>query len=83
MFQGLLLEVGILLIILGTSSCSGFAGNRIGAIRDAKGRSVASVFTGLESSQKAEVSSPRRIRLTEDSSRLGFQGFGLDGLDRT
>jgi hypothetical protein len=35
---------------------AGFAGNRIGAIRDAKGRSVASVFTGLESSQKAEVS---------------------------
>jgi len=34
---------------------TGFAGNRIGAIRDAKGRSVASVFTGLESSQKAEI----------------------------
>lgn len=34
----------------------GFAGNRLGAIRDAKGRSVASVFSGLESSKKAEVS---------------------------
>lgn len=33
----------------------GFAGNRLGAIRDAKGKSVASVFTGLEASQKAEI----------------------------
>ena len=34
---------------------SGFAGNRLGAIRDAKGKSVAQVFSGMESSQKAEV----------------------------
>jgi hypothetical protein len=32
-----------------------YAGNRIGAIRDAKGKSVAAVFSGLEGSQKAEV----------------------------
>ncbi|KAK1925609.1 DnaJ domain-containing protein [Papiliotrema laurentii] len=33
----------------------GFAGNRLGAIRDAKGKSVAQVFSGLESSKKAEI----------------------------
>ncbi|KAK4687675.1 hypothetical protein P7C73_g2446, partial [Tremellales sp. Uapishka_1] len=33
----------------------GFAGNRLGAIRDAKGKSVAQVFSGLGSSQKAEI----------------------------
>ena len=32
-----------------------FAGNRLGAIRDAKGRSVAAVFTDLGGNQKAEV----------------------------
>lgn len=32
-----------------------YAGNRLGAIRDAKGKSVAAVFTGLGSVQKAEV----------------------------
>ncbi|KAF9229439.1 DnaJ-domain-containing protein [Gyrodon lividus] len=32
-----------------------FAGNRIGAIRDAKGKSVASVFAELGSTQKAEI----------------------------
>lgn len=31
------------------------AGNRIGAIRDAKGKSVAAVFSELGASQKAEV----------------------------
>ncbi|KAH9946803.1 DnaJ domain-containing protein [Amylocystis lapponica] len=31
------------------------AGNRLGAIRDAKGRSVAAVFTDLGGSQKAEI----------------------------
>lgn len=35
----------------------GFAGNRLGAIRDAKGKSVAQVFSGLQASQKAEVRS--------------------------
>jgi len=38
---------------------SGFAGNRLGAIRDAKGKSVAQVFSGLGSSQKAEVGRER------------------------
>jgi hypothetical protein len=33
-----------------------FAGNRLGAIRDAKGKSVAAVFTQLTGNQKAEAS---------------------------
>jgi hypothetical protein len=33
-----------------------YAGNRVGAIRDAKGKSVAAVFSELGGSQKAEVS---------------------------
>lgn len=33
-----------------------YAGNRLGAIRDAKGKSVAAVFSELGGSQKAEVS---------------------------
>lgn len=33
-----------------------FAGNRLGAIRDAKGKSVAAVFTSLGGDQKAQVS---------------------------
>lgn len=32
-----------------------FAGNRLGAIRDAKGKSVAAVFSQLGGNQKAEV----------------------------
>lgn len=32
-----------------------YAGNRLGAIRDAKGKSVAAVFTELGGAQKAEV----------------------------
>lgn len=31
------------------------AGNRVGAIRDAKGKSVAAVFADLGATQKAEV----------------------------
>ena len=61
----------------------GFAGNRLGAIRDAKGRSVASVFSGLESSKKAEVSGASVWvggRLTVDSARTGFQGARKYGL---
>lgn len=34
----------------------GFAGNRLGAIRDAKGRAVGEVFKDLGGAQKAEVS---------------------------
>jgi len=59
---------------------TGFAGNRIGAIRDAKGRSVASVFTGLESSQKAEVRRDDAHWLMLDSSCAGVQGLGIDGV---
>ncbi|KAF8609227.1 DnaJ-domain-containing protein [Ceratobasidium sp. AG-I] len=33
----------------------GYAGNRLGAIRDAKGKPVAAVFTELGGSQKAEI----------------------------
>ncbi|KAI5122564.1 hypothetical protein M0805_004781 [Coniferiporia weirii] len=33
----------------------GYAGNRLGAIRDAKGKSVAAVFTQLGGNQKAEI----------------------------
>ena len=33
-----------------------FAGNRLGAVRDAKGKSVAAVFNQLGGQQKAEVS---------------------------
>jgi len=33
----------------------GYAGNRLGAIRDAKGKPVAAVFTSLGGSQKAEI----------------------------
>jgi hypothetical protein len=33
----------------------GFAGNRLGAVRDAKGKSVAAVFSELGGNQKAEV----------------------------
>ena len=33
-----------------------YAGNRLGAIRDAKGKSVAAVFSQLGGNQKAEVS---------------------------
>jgi len=36
-----------------------YAGNRLGAVRDAKGKSVAAVFGELGGSQKAEVSSIR------------------------
>lgn len=32
-----------------------YAGNRLGAIRDAKGKSVAAVFTELGAAQKVEV----------------------------
>jgi hypothetical protein len=34
------------------------AGNRLGAVRDAKGKSVAAVFSDLGGNQKAEVSAP-------------------------
>ncbi|THH20848.1 hypothetical protein EW146_g602 [Bondarzewia mesenterica] len=36
----------------------GYAGNRLGAVRDAKGKSVAQVFSELGGNQKAEANSP-------------------------
>ena len=49
-----------------------FAGNRLGAVRDAKGKSVAAVFSELGGQQKAAVSqmhiSPDKILLLELSS---------------
>jgi len=47
--------IGYIIANVPGAVAGGFAGNRLGAIRDAKGRSVASVFAGLESSQKAEI----------------------------
>ena len=41
-----------------------YAGNRLGAIRDAKGKSVAAVFSELGSNQKAEVSLSQAITIT-------------------
>jgi curved DNA-binding protein CbpA len=45
----------------------GFAGNRLGAIRDAKGKSVAAVFSELGNSQRAEVRTCllRKLDLTQ------------------
>jgi hypothetical protein len=38
-----------------------YAGNRLGAIRDAKGKSVAAVFSELGGVQRAEVSPKQGI----------------------
>lgn len=45
-----------------------YAGNRLGAVRDAKGKSVAAVFSELGGNQKAEV---RGVYKTHASSH-GF-----------
>lgn len=70
------------------ASESGVAGNRLGAIRDAKGKSVAQVFSQLGGAQKAEVRRReiRRMKLglttgrLADSSGTGVQGPWLDGI---
>ncbi len=54
------------------------AGNRLGAVRDAKGKSVAAVFNDLAGDQKAEVRSMMRYfwGLTfhySDSARFGHE----------
>jgi hypothetical protein len=49
-------------VVYAVSDASGFAGNRLGAVRDAKGKSVAQVFAGMETSKKAEVSAGRDPR---------------------
>jgi len=71
------------------ASFAGFAGNRLGAIRDAKGKSVAQVFGGLQSSQKAEVSCLDAQALLVpvlsnilDSSSFSFQGTREHGIVR-
>lgn len=66
------------------SDASGFAGNRLGAVRDAKGKSVAQVFAGMETSKKAEVSSdgdPRQAAYLVDSPGSCVQGSGKHELD--
>lgn len=41
-----------------------YAGNRLGAVRDAKGKSVAAVFSELGGNQKAEVCGVDKTRAT-------------------
>lgn len=60
------------------------AGNRLGAVRDAKGKPVAAVFSELTGSQRAEVNtvtaSPLHNVLTEwtsDSSCSSLESLGL------
>lgn len=59
-----------------------YAGNRLGAIRDAKGKSVAAVFSALGTTQKVEV---RGIRVSgseappttfADLARARHEGVG-------
>lgn len=65
------------------------AGNRLGAIRDAKGKSVATVFGELGAIQRAEVSRERRnfARLNtprSDSSCVGSESarrYNVDHYD--
>ena len=47
--------LGFIIANLPGMAVGGFAGHRLGAIRDAKGKSVAAVFSELNGSQKAEV----------------------------
>ncbi|KAL0575980.1 hypothetical protein V5O48_005980 [Marasmius crinis-equi] len=47
--------IGYIVANIPGSMLGGYAGNRLGAIRDAKGKSVASVFNELGGSQKAEI----------------------------
>ncbi|GAA6061934.1 hypothetical protein JCM10212_001502 [Sporobolomyces blumeae] len=51
------------------ATIGGFAGSRLGAIRDAKGKSVYAVFTQLEAAQKAEI-----LRA------LAVKVFGMSGI---
>jgi len=48
----------------------GYAGNRLGAIRDAKGKSVAAVFTQLGGSQKAEILRALAMKVLGTASTL-------------
>lgn len=58
-----------------------YAGNRLGAVRDAKGKSVAAVFSELGGNQKAEVScdlmfywNPADFCVSQDITRFGDEG---------
>lgn len=54
-----------------------YAGNRLGAVRDAKGKAVATVFAELGGTQKAEVSILCILRFSAtDHSIADYQGFG-------
>ncbi|KAG6842546.1 hypothetical protein C0991_000072 [Blastosporella zonata] len=44
-----------------------YAGNRLGGIRDAKGKSVAAVFNDLSGSQKAEILSALALKVLESA----------------
>jgi len=48
----------------------GYAGNRLGAVRDAKGKSVAAVFTQLGGSQKAEILRALAMKVLGTASSL-------------
>ena len=62
------------------------AGNRLGAIRDAKGKSVAAVFNDLGGQQKAEVSILSHFSLNSpiitfpDFACVGDESFGFGSL---
>lgn len=56
--------IGFIIANLPGVMIGAYAGNRIGAIRDAKGKSVAAVFSELGGTQKAEVRNPISPTLT-------------------
>ncbi|WVR06088.1 hypothetical protein IAU60_003116 [Kwoniella sp. DSM 27419] len=47
--------IGYIVFNIPGAVAGGFAGNRLGAVRDAKGRAVGEVFKDLGASQKAEI----------------------------
>ena len=55
------------------------AGNRLGAIRDAKGKSVAVVFSQLGGDQKAEVSADDHKIVAVLTAVLDSKGLGHEG----
>lgn len=80
-------SLGYILANIPGALAGGLAGNRLGAIRDAKGKSVMTVFAQLEGSQKAEarglsrapyVPSDAGLIDIESSCAQGVRIFGLD-----
>lgn len=67
-----------------------YAGNRLGAVRDAKGKSVAAVFTQLGGDQKAQVCINNKVNISSvidllplclvDSACPGCQGLGFSAV---